>query len=78
MDYVTIASKTNVTPKADYLPISNLHSILAVANFLAHNNISQIYYCCLISLQSNVVNCRFSDVTPRGKIYFAGDGTFRL
>ena len=25
-----------------YLPISKLHSILAVANLLAHNNISQI------------------------------------
>ena len=35
-----IASKINVTPKGVYLPISKLHSILAVANLLAHNNIS--------------------------------------
>ena len=33
----TIASKINVTPKGVYLPISKLHSILAVANLLAHN-----------------------------------------
>ena len=41
--------------------------ILAVANLLAHNNISQICYCGLISLQSAAVNCCFSDnVTPLG------------
>ena len=40
-----IASKINVTPDEVYLPISKLHSILAVANLLAHNNISQICYC---------------------------------
>ena len=45
----TIASKINVTPKGDYFPISKLHSILAVANLLAHNNISQICYCGQIS-----------------------------
>ena len=37
------------------LPISKLHSILAVANLLAHNNISQICYCGQISLQSAAV-----------------------
>ena len=57
----TIASKINVTPKGDYLPISKLHSILAVANLLAHNNKSQICYCGQISLQSAAVNCSFSD-----------------
>ena len=41
----TIASKINVTPKGAYLSISNLHSILAVANLLAHNNKSKICYC---------------------------------
>ena len=56
-----IASKINVTPKCVYLPISKLHSILAVANLLAHNNISQICYCGQISLQSAEVNCSFSD-----------------
>ena len=38
----TIASKIIVTPKTVYLPISKTHSILAVANLLAHNSISQI------------------------------------
>ena len=41
----TITNKINVTPKGVYLPISKLHSILAVTNLLAHNNISQICYC---------------------------------
>ena len=33
----TVDSKINVTPKSIDLPISKLHSILAVANLLAHN-----------------------------------------
>ena len=37
------------------LTISKLHSILDVANLLAHNNISQICYWCQISLQSAAV-----------------------
>ena len=53
-------SKINVTPKGVHLPISKLHSILAVANLLAHNNKSQICYCGQISLQSAAVNCSFS------------------
>ena len=63
-------------PIGGYLPISKLDSILAVANLLAHNNISQICYCGQISLQSAAVNCSFSDnLTPFwGSIYFAGDG----
>ena len=71
----TIASKINVTPKGVVLPISKLHSILAVANLLAHDNISQICYCGQILLQSAAVNCSFSDIpTPLGSnIYFAGD-----
>ena len=52
-------------PKGVYLPISKLHSISAVANLLAHNNISQICYCGQISLQSAAVN--FGN-----NIYFAG------
>ena len=48
-------------PKGVYLPISKLHSILALVNLLAHNNISQI------SLQSAAVNCSFCDnLTPLG------------
>ena len=59
----TISSKINVTPKVVYLPISKLHSIVAVANLPTHNNISQI------SLQSAAVF-----LTPfGGNIYFAGD-----
>ena len=71
-------SKINFTPKGVYLPISKLHSILAVANLLAHNNKSQICYCGQISLQSAAVNCSFSDnMTPlEGNINFAGDDTF--
>ena len=57
-------------PKVVCLPISKLHSILAVANLLAHNNKSQICYCSQISLQSAAVS--FSDAFG-GNIYFAGD-----
>ena len=49
--YCTINSKINDTRKVIHLPISKLHSILAVANLLAHNNKSQICYCGQISLQ---------------------------
>ena len=59
----TIASKINGTPKGVCLPISKLHSILAVANLLAHNNKSQI--------------CWQSD-TFGGNIYFAAYGTWDL
>ena len=31
-------------PKGAYLPISKVHSILAVANLLAHNNMTISYY----------------------------------
>ena len=63
----TIPSKINVTPKGVNLPISKLHSILAVAIYLSINNISQICYIGQISLQSAAVNCRFSyNLTPFG------------
>ena len=64
-------------PEGVYLPISKLHSILAVANLLAHKNKNQICYCGQISLQTAAVNCSFSDnLAPLGgTIYFAGDGT---
>ena len=65
------ASKINVTPKGVYLPISKLHSILAVANLLAHNNKSQICYCGQILLQSAAVNCSFSNnLTPLRGVTF--------
>ena len=35
----TINSKINGTPKGVYLPISKIHSILAVANLLEHSNL---------------------------------------
>ena len=61
-------------PKGVDLSISKLHSILAVANLLVHNNKSQICYCGQISLQSAAVNCSFTD-TFGSNIYFATDGT---
>ena len=71
------AGKINVTPKGAYLPISKLHSILAVANLLAHNNKSQLWYCGQISLQSAAVNCSFLKICHLwGNTYFAGDSTW--
>ena len=64
-------------PKGVCLPISKLHSILAVANLLAHNNKSQICYCGQISLQSAAVKSSFSDPFG-GNIYFAGDSTYNI
>ena len=64
-------------PKGN-LPISKLHSIFAVANLLAHNNISQICYCGQISLQS-AAGQFFNNLTPLGgNVYFAGDGIFKM
>ena len=62
------------------LPISMLDSIFAVANLLAHNNISQVYYCGQISLGSAEVNCSFSDnLSPFGGTnYFSFTGTHNL
>ena len=57
----TIARKIYVTPEGLYLPISKLHSILAVANLLAHNNKSQICYCGQISMHSAAAKCSYSD-----------------
>ena len=79
MQTCSIASKINDTLRGVYLSISKLHSILDVANLLAHNNISQICYCGQFSLQSAAVNFSFfwqSD-TFGGSIYFADDGTKR-
>ena len=69
MNVPTIASKINGTPKGVFLPISKLHSILVVANLLAHNNKSHICYCGQISLQIAAGNCSFCDnPTPLGVI----------
>ena len=46
-------------PKGVYLPISKLHSFLAVAILLAHNDISEICYYCQTLLLSTAVNCCF-------------------
>ena len=48
--YCIITSKINGTPKGVYFPITKLHSILALANLLAHNSIDQVCYCGKISL----------------------------
>ena len=57
-----------LTPKVFVCqPISKLRSNLALANLLAPNNKSQIYYCGQTSLQNAAVF-----LTPlRGNIYFA-------
>ena len=55
------------------MSISKLNSILAAANLLAHNNISQICYCGQISLQSGAAI--WQSGTFGSNIYFAGDGT---
>ena len=39
-----IYSKINGTPKGVYLPFPKLHSIFAVANLLAHNNLWLCFY----------------------------------
>ena len=57
-----MASKINVNLVGVYFPISKLHSILAIANLLAHNNKSQICYCGQISLQNAAVNCILSEI----------------
>ena len=40
----TVNNKINGTTKDVYLPISKIHSILAVANLLAYNNLWLCYY----------------------------------
>ena len=66
----------NVTPKGIYFSISKLHSTLAIANLLTHNNIRQICYCDQMPLQSAAVNCGFSfNVTFGVTFIFACDGT---
>ena len=50
----TVNSKINYPPKGVYLPISQLHSILVVANLLAHNNITINYYIHLNSLRLKI------------------------
>ena len=56
-----IASKISVTPRPRgvYFPTSKLHSISAVANLLAHNNIANSD----LLLRSNFITecCSFSD-----------------
>ena len=41
---ISIKRKINSTPKGFYLPILKLHSILTVANLVAHNNLGSCYY----------------------------------
>ena len=64
----TINSKINGTPQRSlFAHFKAMHSILVIANLLAHNNISQICYCGQISLQCAAVNFSFSDnLTPVG------------
>ena len=72
----TISSKINGTSKGFYLSMSKLHSILAVANLLAHNNITNSYYVQvnLLQLESSV-SSKWASKHLWGTIYFAVDGT---
>ena len=47
----TIDSKINGTAKGFYVPISKLHSILAIKNLNAHNNITKSYFVHVNSLR---------------------------
>ena len=52
----TIASKINGTSKGVYLPVSKLHSILAIANLLAHNNtITEVKFITAVKFHYKVV-----------------------
>ena len=55
----TINSKINGTPKGVCLLIPKLHSILAVANLLAHNNLWLCYYICAIKFTTAKIECGF-------------------
>ena len=77
MNNIAIFVVRHYTPKGVYLPISKLHSVLALANLFAHNNITISYYVQVNSLYgSNQVQLRNGQIdTYRGTIYFAADGT---
>ena len=72
----TINGKIIGTPKGVYLPISKLHSILTVANLLAHNNLWLCYYgqVNLLWIKLSVVS-KWASKFFGGTIYFAVDGT---
>ena len=55
-------------PKGVHLPISKLHSILAVVNLLAHNNKSQICYCGQI-FHYRVLQLTAVFLTPSGVMF---------
>ena len=78
----TMNNKINGTPKGVYLLISKLNSILAVANLLAHNNISYITISCYVQvnslrLKSNLASKWKKVHTFGGTIYFAVDDTIK-
>ena len=53
----TTYSKINGTSKDVYLPLSKLHSILAIANLLAHNNIAKLL--CASKFATVKIECSF-------------------
>ena len=70
-----IASKITVTLKGVYWPISKLHSILAVADLLAHNNKSQFVTAVKFHYRVLQLTAVFLTIWHLwGNIYFAGDG----
>ena len=54
----TVNSKINGTSEGVYLPISKLHSISAVANLLAHNNMT-ISLLCASKFATAEIECSF-------------------
>ena len=68
-----------VPPIGVYLPISKLHSILALANLLAHDNSWLCYYGHIYSLQLKYsMASKWASKHLWGTVYFAGDGTLDL
>ena len=66
----------NDSLKCVYLPISKLHAKLAVANLLAHNNITISYYMQVNSLRlKSSVASKWASKHLWGTIYFAVDST---
>ena len=54
--------------------ISKLHSILAIANLLAHNNITISYYGQVVKIECSIRNGQVNIFG--GTIYFAVDDTY--
>ena len=75
----TIDSKISGTPKGVYLPIFKIHSILAIANLLAHINSWLCYYGQVNSLRlKSSVASKWASKHLWGTIYFVVGGTLNI